>query len=162
MNSRRLLFVSLAMIVSLGNALAEDAAAYIGTVHPPLPEECKGLTSRTIYTDQKGTVLGFSYVECVAGNSLWFNKFDGRKNGVATWKVQDAATVPVLPRQTFLDIGCQGKTRPNDYVVAVGTWVKRGQGGYLTDITAAWALDTEKRKLVELTPRTVSCVVEQN
>jgi hypothetical protein len=67
----------------------------------------------------------------------------------------------VLPRQTFLDIGCHGKTRPNDYVVAVGIWVKRGAGGYLTDITATWVLDTEWRKLAELTSRTVSCVVEQ-
>lgn len=150
------------MMFSLGNVLAEDAAAYIGRVHPPLAAECKELASRTTYTDQKGTVLGFSYVECIAGNSLWLNKFDGRKNGVVTWKVRDAVTVPVLPRQTFLDIGCQGKTRPNDYVVAVGTWVKRGAGGYLADITAAWALDTEKLKLVMLTPRTVSCVIEQN
>lgn len=149
------------LIFSCGNVLAEEPAAYVGTVHPPLPVECKELTSRTTYTDQEGMVLGFSYVECHASNALWFNKFDGRKKGIVTWKVQDAATVTVLPKQTFLDIGCHGKTRPDDYVVAVGTWVKRGQGGYLTDITAAWALDTEKLKLVELTPRTVSCVVEQ-
>ncbi|MBI3771892.1 MAG: hypothetical protein HY272_04235 [Gammaproteobacteria bacterium] len=161
MSTPRFLPIFLCTIFSFGNALAEDAAAFVGAVHPPLVAGCKEQISRTIYTDQKGTVLSFSYVECTAGNSLWFNKFDGRKNGVATWKVQDAETVTLLPHQTFLDIGCHGKTRPDDYVVAVGTWVKRGAGGYLTEITAAWALDTEKLKLVELTPGTVSCVVEQ-
>jgi hypothetical protein len=155
------LIVFLWTLLAATNVAAEDVAVFVGTVHPPFVTGCQEQTSRTTYTDPKGTVLGFSYVECAAGNSLWFNKFNERINGVVTWKVQDAVSVPVLPRQTFLDIGCKGKTRPDDYIVAVGTWVKRGKGGYLADITAAWALDTEKLKLVMLTPHTVSCVLEQ-
>lgn len=160
MNVLRILFACCVLCIS-GAAVADDAALYIGMVHPPLAAGCKALTSRSIYADQEGTVLGFTYAECGASQMLWFDKFDGRKHGIATWKILDAVTVPVLAHQSFLDIGCSGATRPDDYVVAVGTWVKRGQGGYLTDITAAWAVDPQKLKLITLSPHTVKCVVEQ-
>jgi hypothetical protein len=149
--------------VSQAVTARDEASAHCGLLHPPEPAGCQDTGGGIFGSDPEGSELAFSYHQCGSRSEVWLDRFVRREGKSAVWQVEDVLTLPQLRKlESVFDSDCTYRPDKKTQVIAIGTWVDQGGGGFVKPVRHAWTLDAKSRRFKSVPGSTVSCEVTEN
>ena len=103
-------------------------------------------------------------IACHGSTMVWFQSVAGQEGTKPDWRVDDLLIIPDLEAsQTislFAPVGveCRDRSGEPGLVFAAGEW-RRARPGDRQPISRAWRMDSASRKVEEVPPANVTCVI---
>lgn len=146
-------------------AFGGEPSPYIGRIDPPVPYGCKDLGGGLLDGPNN---MASKRIDCGKTQIVWLKELVTRDPQIR-WRVVDVLTVSSLKEgyqlHDVLD-GCKYSDAPFAEVYVVGRWVwgeapHPAYQGHVADITQAWMLNPQSKRIEKIPPGKVSCRVNE-